>query len=134
MWHRPISLYILGGWNRRVQRPLDPSQQFRVRALTRLVRNRKPCLPAIAVQQQGGRFLGLAEHQQDHHLTVALLCAVMRAGTIAQSRPRGVQVEGLHGAQSRPRQAFLRPTQGFVAGTVDGQERGNTHKRLGRSQ
>ncbi len=108
--------------------------RFRVRPLVRILRQRQPRLPVVAVQDQCCRacverrrnIALLSIDQQNHHLAIARLRPVMRAGTLhrVQCVPRGVQIERLQGAQTRPRQMALGPLQGLVAATIQGEKRG----------
>lgn len=109
----------------------DDAHGFWLSWLVWLVNQRQPRLSTVAVQDQRGWFRRSVIDEQHNHLAIALLGSMMRTGTIHQRRmTRRVQIESLHGAQTRPRQLPLCPSQGFVAGTANGKERGHIHSRL----
>ena len=59
-----------------------------------IVHQREPGLPITAVKDQRDGFADLPVYQQYHHLTVALICAVMRTRAILKPKACIMQVEG----------------------------------------
>ncbi|MBI5953660.1 MAG: hypothetical protein HY865_18555 [Chloroflexi bacterium] len=75
--------------------------QFRICSLTWVVRNGKPGLPIISVQDQCDWFCISSINQQDHHLTVTLIRSMIWAWAIVRSSPGDMQIESLYGTQAR---------------------------------
>jgi hypothetical protein len=76
------------------------------------------------MQDQRGRIGRSSINKQYHHLTIALACSVMRAGTILGIQPSGVKVEGLYHPQACLRQFLLEPGKHLIVRAIGREDRG----------
>ncbi len=65
----------------------------------------------------------LAINEQDNHLTIALVHAMMRAWTIRMSQTGNLQIESLLDAKIRLGQLLSGPSLNLFTGLIESQER-----------
>jgi acyl-CoA synthetase (AMP-forming)/AMP-acid ligase II len=76
------------------------SLEMLVSSLSHRICKGEPTFIILSVDDQTGRIIILAINQQDYHLAIAALCAMMRAGAIAVSMARSLQIKRLHDSKA----------------------------------
>lgn len=92
--------------------------------LMHILRQRNPCPILVAVQEEGDRLVMFTVDQQNYHLAIAVLCAVVWAGAFLWCVARRLQVKGLQYTQTCLCEACLCPLQGSIAGGIQGKQWG----------
>lgn len=90
--YRQFGLYASGSRKGHfdIKRLLNGNHYIFIYLLAWTVYQRKPGLPVVAVQDQGGWFGRTAINEQDDHLAVARIRPVMWTRAIFQRKARGV--------------------------------------------
>ncbi|OGO34299.1 MAG: hypothetical protein A2Z03_08465 [Chloroflexi bacterium RBG_16_56_8] len=93
-------------------------------ALPHRIRQGKPGFIVLSVNyQRSGFFLFLLVDKQNEHLAIAAIRAVVRAGTIAVSQARVLQIERFHNAKTCAGQLPFNPGLDMLAVLIESQKR-----------
>jgi hypothetical protein len=118
---RPI--YLSHGWDTfHWQRLPDGSLQAGISALLWSIYQREPSPAFMAMGDQGDRLVIISINEQHHHLAIALVGAVVRAGTIRRVVAGCLQIKCAHYLQAGTTDLLDDPGNGFITRLFQDQE------------
>jgi len=93
-----------------------------VRVLQGRIGQRKPGFSILPMDNQSSGIRMLPINEEDNHLAVAVICTVVRAGTICMSQASHLQIKRLHNAKAGTGQLLIDEGQSLIADLIKSQK------------